>query len=100
MAAHFKNQFRKRKTKLEEISEEWKRVYDPKDWIKETWYEELEERIEENEWEETLRELKANTAPGISGISYTLIKHAEKKSQKIFRAFANLILEKGDIPKK
>ena len=45
LAVYFKNQFRKRKTKLEEMSEEWKRVYNLKDWIKETWYKELEKRI-------------------------------------------------------
>jgi hypothetical protein len=30
LAKHFQNQFRKRKTKLEEMSEEWKEVYSPK----------------------------------------------------------------------
>ena len=47
-----------------------------------------------------MRDLKSDTAPGVSGISYILIKRAEKKSQKIFRIFANLILEKGEILKK
>jgi hypothetical protein len=74
LTKHFGNQFRKRKTKLEEMSEEWKEIYSPKAWIKESWYEKLKEKIEEEEWEDNLRELKANTAPGISGISYTLIK--------------------------
>ena len=81
LAEHFQNQFRKRKTKLEEMSEEWKEVYSPKRQINETWYEKLEEKIEEKEWKNILRELKANTAPGISGISYILIKQAGKKLQ-------------------
>jgi hypothetical protein len=82
------------------MSEEWIKIYNPKEWIKESWYENLEEEIEEEEWENILRELKANTAPGISGISYILIKQAGKKSQKTFRAFANLVLKIGEMPKK
>ena len=47
-----------------------------------------------------LRELKTGTAPGISGISYILIKRAGKKTQKVFRSFADLCLEVGEIPMK
>jgi hypothetical protein len=30
LTEHFQNQFKNRKTKLEEVSEEWKEVYSPK----------------------------------------------------------------------
>ena len=33
---HYENQFRKRDTRLDEMSKEWKEVYEPKEWIKET----------------------------------------------------------------
>ncbi|CAG8662315.1 4134_t:CDS:2, partial [Paraglomus occultum] len=52
LAEHFQNQFRKRKTKLEDMSEEWREVYRPKEWINEAWYRKLEEKIKEEEWEE------------------------------------------------
>ena len=100
VAEHYKKQFRKRNTKLEEMSEIWKEIYKPQKHIKEEWYMEVEENIKEKEWEEVLRELKTGTAPGISGISYTLIKRAGKKTQEIFRAFADLCLEEGEIPTK
>src|ERR1043165_7575282 len=74
LAKHYENQFRKRNTKLEELSKEWKEIYELKDWINEMWYMNLEEKIEEEEWEDVLRELKSDTAPGISGISYILLK--------------------------
>ena len=45
-----------------------------------------------------MRELNTGTAPGISGISYILIKRAEMKTQEVFRAFADLCLELGEIP--
>ena len=94
---HYKRQFRKRKTKLKTMSESWKEIYKPQKHIKKEWYDRIEGKIKE---EEIVKELKTGTAPGISGISYTLIKHAKEKTQKIFRAFTNLILEKGEMPKK
>jgi hypothetical protein len=38
------------------------------------------------------------TAPGISGISYILIKQVGKKIQEVFRNFADLCLVEGRIP--
>src|ERR1043165_8599717 len=66
VAEHYKKQFRKRNTKLEEMSEEWKEIYKPRENIKEEWYIEVEKEIKDKEWEEVLRELKTGTAPGIS----------------------------------
>ena len=100
IAKHYEKQFRKRNTKLKEMTEGWKEVYKPQEHIKEEWYKEVEEKIGEKEWEEVLRELKTGTAPGISGISYILIKRAEKKTQEVFRAFADLVVEVGEIPAK
>src|ERR1043165_8837182 len=98
IAEHYKEQFRKRNTKLEEMSERWKEIYEPREHIREEWYKEVEEEVKEKEWEETIKELKTGTAPDISGISYILIKRAEKRTQEVFRAFANLCLEAGEIP--
>ena len=100
IAAHFKEQFRKRKTCLEEMTEEWMKIYAPREWIDAAWYEEVEGKIKEEEWEETLRELKIGTAPGISGISYILIKRARKEAQKVFRTFADICLNLGEVPEK
>ena len=100
LAKHYENQFRKINTKLEEMSKEWKEVYEPKGWINETWYRSLEETIVKEEWKDVLKDLKSDTAPEVSSISYILIKQAGKKLQKIFRAFANLVLEKEKISKK
>ena len=100
IAKHYEKQFRRRNTKLKEMTKSWKEVYKPQEHIKEEWYKEVEEKIREKEWEEVLRELKTGTAPGISGISYILIKRAEKKTQEMFRAFADLVIEVGEIPAK
>jgi hypothetical protein len=100
VAEHYEKQFRKRNTRLEEMSKEWKEIYKPQENIKEEWYTEVERAIKEKEWEETLRELKTGTALGISGISYILIKRAGKKTQEVFRSFADICLEEGRIPTK
>ena len=56
--------------------------------------------ITEKEWNETTSTLQKDTAPGISGISYKLIKNINIKSQKYIIDFANMIITKGDFPKK
>src|SRR6185295_9661329 len=86
IAEHYKKQFRKRNTKLEMMSNRWEEVYRSRKDIKKVWYNEVEEKIKEKEWEEVLKELNTETAPGIFGISYILIKRAETKTQEVFRA--------------
>ena len=97
VAEHYKKQFRKRNIKLEEMSDKWKKMSKSRKSTKEKWYTEVEEKIKEKEWKEVLRELKTGTAPGISDISYILIKQAEKKMQEVFRSFADLCLKVGEI---
>src|SRR5260364_279498 len=98
--AHNENQFRKRATRLEEMSEKWKELYRPRKDIDEKWYSKVEKEIEQEDWREVLGELKVGTALGISGISYVLIKHAGEKTQEIFRGLANLCIKTGEIPAK
>src|SRR5260364_463499 len=72
VAKHYEKQFRKRNTNLKELPREWQRIYEPQRWIEEKWYDELEEEVKEKEWKKILGELKTGTAPGLSGISYTM----------------------------
>jgi hypothetical protein len=44
--------------------------------------------------------LKKKTAPGISGITYTLIQAAGVKAHEIFRTFAEICIKSGSIPEK
>ena len=54
----------------------------------------------EKEWSEMLEGLKKNTAPGMSGITYSLIQAGSVKSQEIFRTFAEICIRTGRISKK
>ena len=49
VAEHYKIQFRKRNTKLKMMTEEWKEIYKPREYVKEDWYAEVEEKIKEKE---------------------------------------------------
>ena len=74
IAEHYREQFRKRNMKLEEMSEVWKEIYRPQRHIREEWYKEVEEEIKKKEQEGIIKKLKTETASGISGICYILIK--------------------------
>jgi ribonuclease HI/exonuclease III len=97
---HFQNQFRKRRHKFEELTEDWKEEYQPKSWIKQEWYEEVMDEITEEDWYNSLSAAKANTAPGISGISYILIRRAGPKATKVFLFLINTILKSQIFPRK
>ena len=56
--------------------------------------------ITEKEWNETTSTLQKDTAPGISGIDYKLIKNINIGSQKYIIDFANKIITKENFLKK
>jgi hypothetical protein len=98
--SHFQKQFQKRKHKFEHMNKEWKEEYTPKSWIKKEWYEKVTAEIGLEEWEESLSTAKSNTAPGISGISYTLIRKVGSVASKIFLRLINAIVKTCIFPKK
>src|SRR5436190_16889661 len=57
------------------------------------------EDISEEEWDLTLKQLKQGKAPGISEISYDLIKKAGNKMNDIFRILINETFKQQRIPK-
>ena len=63
-------------------------------------YDSLENEVLEKEWTEALRRTKSKSAPGLSGISYLLIKKARPIAQKFFRYLANMCICEGEIPVK
>src|SRR5260363_107885 len=96
----FQNQFRRRCFNSDALGEEWAQVYAPLERVQEKWFEALDKDISEEEWEGMLKDLKRNTALGVSGITYTLIKAADSETQKVFRSFAGLCIQLGRIPTK
>jgi len=96
----YQGHFKKRKHNFERMSKDWIEEYEPKHWIDPTWYEEVEQPIQEPEWIECIKDAKANTAPGLSGISYTFIKRAGPVATAAFLRLSNLVLDCGIMPRK
>ena len=57
-------------------------------------------KISEEEWIEITNSLKEDTAPGISGIGYQLIKKVNSKTREYLVEFANKVICEGKFPKK
>ena len=75
----------------------WKEVYNPLEKVNSRIYDSLENKISEEEWLKVLKETKSKSAPGLSGISYPLIKKAGSIAQKVFIYLANLCIKEGEI---
>ena len=75
-------------------------MYQPLSRVEEEWYNPVLSPIDIEEWVLMLNEVKLKSAPGISNVTYELIKQANHKVQIIFKNFANLCLVRGCIPDK
>ena len=89
---HFKEQFRKRNYQFEIIDQKWANIYKEQKEINENWYIEVMSKISEEEWIEITNSLKEDTASGISGIGYQLIKKVSPKTREYLVEFANKVI--------
>ena len=60
-------------------------------------YKDLSSKVTEEDWASALNKTKNKSAPGVSGISYPLIKRAGQIAQKLFRLLADHCIAKEDI---
>ena len=97
---HFEGQFRKRNHQFERIDQDWAKIYEEQEEINKDWYTNIMSKITEEEWTEVSNTLKEDTAPGISGIGYRLIKKVSLKTKDYLIKFANRIVYEGKFPKK
>ena len=82
------------------MSSKWKNIYSPIQEIDSEIYNDLDTNISEEEWTEALKNTKSKSVPGLSGISYPLIKKVGSLTQKVFRHLAHLYIQDGEIPLK
>jgi ribosomal protein L21 len=92
--SHFMKKFRKRKIGNNRNKDEWKKAYEPLEEVDENIYKDLNATITIQEWQEVLQVMKSKSSPGLSGISYPLIKRTGKFTQEIFLRLANKCIEK------
>ncbi|CAG8810782.1 12865_t:CDS:2, partial [Gigaspora margarita] len=81
---HFQAQYQNRNTLNKKVTKDWEQIYVSKEEIKDEWYKILLMAITIDEWSLMLSNLKNKTVPGISEISYLLIKNVNKKMQEWF----------------
>ena len=100
VAQHFNTQYNKETIPAINISREWESEYNPKTWIQEEWYSSVLNQISTADWESTIHSMEMSSAPGLSGIGYTLLKKLGKGAQEYIVNLLNLILQEGIYPKK
>jgi len=98
--SHFESQFRKRNVHVNNLPDFWKNEYEPIKEIEEDWYKELLKTVEVEEWDIALSQTKNNLAPGITGISYPLLKNIGELAKTLFVNFSTECIKSGKIPKK
>jgi hypothetical protein len=96
----FSELFRSRNHKFENLPEQWKDIYEPRADINPQIYDQLGDIPTEQEWNEMLNTMNDKSAPGISNISYILIKKAGVKVNELFRQYTSLCYYLQDIPEK
>ncbi|PKY29457.1 hypothetical protein RhiirB3_483703 [Rhizophagus irregularis] len=77
-----------------EFNHEWREIYKPMETIDNTIYKKLMDKIEMEELENVLNNLKTNKAPGMSGISYDFWKKSKNLTRQILLAIINESMEK------
>ena len=98
--SHFAKQFRKRNIEIGKFSSRWAEAYSPIRRINEEIYSNLLDKVTDTEQKSALSKTKNKSVPGVSGISYPLIKKAGITAQRLFRLLADQCIAKGDIPVK
>ncbi|GBC02443.1 hypothetical protein RclHR1_04620010 [Rhizophagus clarus] len=94
---HIRHTFRKRDCKLDNMDEEWKRVYEPIGEYREEWYRAIEP-VTLEEWMNTLSKLNMGSAAGPSGIDYRVIRLFPDELHQVIIAFVNLTIRVGMVP--
>ena len=80
------------------MNKKWKEYYSLLEDVEEYWYSKITSDIDKQEWQEALEKTRNNSAPGMSGITYSLLKKMGIKSKRILYTFAILCIRSGTIP--
>ncbi|PKY33207.1 hypothetical protein RhiirB3_394622, partial [Rhizophagus irregularis] len=96
----FSSIFCSRNHKFENLPEQWRDIYEPRADIDLQVYDHLDDMLTEQEWNEMLNTMNDKSAPGISNISYKLIKKAGAEVNELFRRYTGLCYYLQDIPVK
>ena len=96
--ATFEKQFRKRNHQFDNMSEEWKLEYAPKDNIAPDIYIGIMEIPSAEEWHSALNSTTNKSAAGNSGIGYLMVKKASATTNDLLRRFTELCYKAQMVP--
>jgi len=95
---YYQEAFRKRNSNFDLLDDQWKKQYEPKPEIQNSWYNTMDDKIQMYELEEILQDLLNNKASGPSKIKYEMLKKMGPLAKKILCDFFNLFLVTGTTP--
>jgi len=87
-----------RQHQFDSLTSEWASVYFPLQHVNDNIYQSLMDPPTFGEWNEALNKCSLNTAPGISGITYLLIKKLHPTVHELLRSFAGKLYSTALIP--
>jgi len=96
-SSSFAQQFRKRSTRLHDLSPFWTDIYEAKHDFTSIW-ETVMDEVTLDEWHRTISSLSDHSAAGPSGIDYQILKKLPDNMILIVLRFINLTLKTGIIP--
>ena len=87
-----------RQHKFDDITPEWASIYSPLQHVHDDIYQSLMDPPTFIEWQDALNKCSLNTAPGMSGITYLLIKRLHPTVHELLRSFAGILYSTALIP--
>src|SRR6185437_9387621 len=83
---------------FDNLPDDWKEIYDPLHHFPDNIYDDLLLEPTYGEWHEAMKKCSLNTAPGISGITYLLIKKLYPKVHELLRTLQELFTKQPLYP--
>src|SRR2546423_199896 len=94
----FKALTHSRQHQFDSLTPEWASIYSPLQHVNDNIYQSLMDPLTFGKWNEALNKCSLNTAPGISGITYLLIKKLHPSVHELLRSFAGKLYATALIP--
>ena len=95
---HFNKVSNMTKEPIATLENEWKEKYEPLDFIDNTYFADIMDPIQSEEWIDVLHDLPNEKAAGYSKISYEMIKYGSSILKEVLTIFLDICLKIENIP--
>ena len=87
----YKALLRPRQHRFESMNEEWTQIYTSLSYFPDNIYHSLMDPPTYAEWHDAMSKCSLNTTPGLTGITYMLIKRLHPSVHELLRSFAGIL---------